>query len=253
MSVLTQVRLLWWRKMLETIRQPVWVIGGLTTPLLYLLLFAPLLNRLAGGPAFPPGEVLDVFLPGLLALLAFSSGTGAGWGVIAELQTGVVERLRVTPASRFALLVGGVLRDVVVFLVPATIVALVAVPFGYDPSFAGMLGLLALLCLVTAATSAWSSALGLILRDIGGLAAVVTGLQLPLTLLAGVLLPLSLAPGWLRGLAHLDPLYYAVQASRALSDGVVDLDRVGLGVLVTAALTVVTLAWATRCYRRVAM
>ena len=252
MSSLTQIRLLWWRKMLEMIRQPVWVISGLTTPLLYLLLFAPLLNRLAGGPAFPRGEVLDVFLPGLLALLAFSSGMGAGWGVIAELRTGVVERLRVTPASRFALLVGGVLRDVVVFLLPASIVVLVAVPFGYEPSVPGVIGLLALLCLVTAATSAWSSALGLIFRDIGGLAAVVTGLQLPLTLLSGVLLPLSLAPGWLRGLAHVDPLYYAVQASRALSDGTVDLSRVGLGVLVIGALTVVTMAWATRCYRLVA-
>ena len=252
MRALTQIRLLWWRKMLETIRQPVWVIGGLTTPLLYLLLFAPLLDRLAGSPAFPRGEILDVFLPGLLALLAFSSGMGAGWGVIAELQTGVVERLRVTPTSRFALLLGGVLRDVVVFLLPAVVVVAVAVPFGYHAHVAGLAGYLALLCLVTAATSAWSSALGLILRDIGGLAAVVTGLQLPLTLLSGVLLPLSLAPGWLRVLAHVDPLYYAVQASRALSDGVVDADRVGLGVLVTVVLTVAMLAWATRCYRRVA-
>ncbi|MFG1927821.1 ABC transporter permease [Cryptosporangium sp. NPDC048952] len=249
---MTHIGLLWWRKMLETIRQPVWVVAGLTTPLLYLLLFAPLLDRLAGGPAFPRGEVLDVFMPGLLALLAFSSGMGAGWGVIAELQTGVVERLRVTPASRFALLIGGVLRDVVAFLLPAVIVVLIAVPFGYSPSVPGVVGLLVLLCFVTATTSAWSSALGLIFRDIGGLAAVVTGLQLPLTLLSGVLLPLSLAPGWLRGLAHVDPLYYAVQASRALSDGVVDLSRVGLGVAVIGVLTVVTLTWATRCYRRVA-
>lgn len=252
MSTLTQIRLLWWRKTLETIRQPVWVIGGLTTPLLYLLLFAPLLNRLAGGPGFPRGEVLDIFLPGILTLLAFSSGTGAGWGVIAELQTGVVERLRVTPTSRFALLAGGVLRDVVVFLLPAATVMAVAVPFGYHPDAAGAVGLLALLCLVTAATSAWSSALGLIFRDIGGLAAVVTGLQLPLTLLSGVLLPLSLAPGWLRWLAHVDPLYYGVQATRALSDGVVDAHRVGLGVLVIGGLTGASLAWATRCYRRVA-
>jgi ABC-2 type transport system permease protein len=252
MTTLTQIRLLWWRKMLETIRQPVWVIGGLTTPLLYLLLFAPLLDRLAGSPGFAHGKVLDVFLPGLLTLLAFSSGMGAGWGVIAELQTGVVERLRVTPSSRFALLAGGVLRDVVVFLVPAAVVVAIAVPFGYRAQPAGVVALLALLCLVTMATSALSSALGLILRDIGGLAAVVTGLQLPLTLLAGVLLPLSLAPGWLRVLAHVDPLYYAVQASRALSDGVVDAGRVGLGVLVVAALTAASLAWATRCYRRVA-
>jgi ABC-2 type transport system permease protein len=97
--------------------------------------------------------------------------------------------------------------------------------------------------------SAWSAALGIVLREIGSLAAVVTGLQLPLTLLSGVLLPIALAPAWLRGLAHADPLYYTVEASRRLSDGQIVNGAVGLGFLVTAALTVLTLAWATRTYR----
>jgi ABC-2 type transport system permease protein len=250
MTLLLQIRLLWWRRLLETARQPVWVFMGLTTPLLYLLLFSPLLHRLAGGPGFTHGSVLDVFLPGILTLMAFGAGMGSGWMVIAEMQTGVVERLRSTPVSRFALLAGGVLRDVVTFVIPALVVIGVALPFGYHPDPAGIALLLALLGLVTAATSAWSCALGLILGEIGGLAAVVTGLQLPLTLLSGILLPLSLAPGWLRGLAHVDPLYYAVQAARDLSGGVVVSGTVGLGFLVAAALTALTFSWATRAYRR---
>jgi hypothetical protein len=119
---------------------------------------------------------------------------GAGWGIIFELDSGAIERLRVTPVSRFALLMGTVL----LFVVPALILIAVAIPFGYYPHAGGVAILLALLCLLTATVSAWSSALGLTLREIGSLAAVVTGLQLPLTLLSGILLPLSLAPAWLR-------------------------------------------------------
>jgi ABC-2 type transport system permease protein len=249
MKIVRELGLLWRRKLLETLRQPVWVIVGLSTPLLYLALFAPLLHRLAGGPGFPRGGVLDVFVPGVLCLLAFGAGMGAGWVVIFEKDTGVLERLRVTPASRFALLMGTVLRDIVMFVVPALVVIAVAVPFGYRPHPDGIALLLVMLSLLTAIVSAWSSALGLILGQIGSLAAIVTGLQLPLTLLSGVLLPMALAPGWMRVLAHLNPLYYAVQGARELSAGTLTSWTVISASLVLAALTAITLTWATRAYR----
>jgi len=244
-----QVRLLFSRKLLETLRAPAWVLVGLSTPLLYLALFAPLLDPLAGGPGFPRGDVLDVFVPGLLVLMAFGAGMGAGWIVVDELTTGVLERLRVTPASRLALLLGPVLRDVVVFAIPALLVVAIALPFGYRPAPGGIAVALVLLALLTAVVSAWSNALGVLMKETGSLAAIVTGLQLPLTLLSGVLLPLSIAPGWMRVLAHVNPLYYAVEAARDLSSGSILTADVGLGFLVIGALTVATLGWATRVYR----
>lgn len=55
MKVVRDTGLLGRRKLLETLRRPVWVIVGLSTPLLYLALCAPLLHRLAGGRGFPTG------------------------------------------------------------------------------------------------------------------------------------------------------------------------------------------------------
>ena len=63
--------------------------------------------------------------------MAFGAGMGAGWVVLFELQSGVIERLRVTPASRLALLLGSVLRDVIMFLAAASLVVMVALPFGF--------------------------------------------------------------------------------------------------------------------------
>ncbi len=238
------------RKLLETLRQPVWIATGLSTPLLYLALFGPLLRSLAGGPGLPAGHVLDVFVPGVLTLMAFGAGMGAGWVVIWELDSGVIERLRVTPASRLALLLGTVLRDIVMFAVPAVAVTGIAVPFGFHPHWGGLALLLVLLAALTACCSATSSALGLRLGQIGSLAAVVTGFQLPLTLLSGILLPLSLGPGWLRVLGHVNPMYYAVQAARDLAAGAVATGAVGAGFAVTAAVTGLALGWGTRSYQR---
>ncbi len=250
MTFALQTWLFFRRKLLEALRQPVWIFTGLSTPLLYLALFEPLLKSLAGRAGFPHGTVLDVFVPGILTLLAFGAGMGAGWVVIWELDSGVTERLRVTPASRLALLLGTVLRDIVMFAVPALVVVLVAIPFGFDAHWGGLVLLLALLAMLTASASATSSALGIKLRQIGSLAAIVTGAQLPLTLLAGILLPLSVGPVWLRVLGHVNPMYYAVQAARDLAAGQVLTATVGVGFAVMAALAALALWWGTRSYRR---
>jgi ABC-2 type transport system permease protein len=249
-TLLLQTALLGRRRLLETLRQPVWVFMGLSVPLLYLALFAPLLTSLAGGPGFPGRSVLDVFVPGILALMAFGAGMGAGWIVIGELQTGVIERLRVTPASRLALVLGTVVRDVVTFAVPAIVVVIVALPFGFHAHWDGIALLILLMALLTATCSAGSAALGITLQQIGSLAAVVTGLQLPLTLLSGVLLPLSLGPGWLQGLGHANPMYYAVEAARDLAAGTLTSGTVAAGFGVTAAAASLAIWWATRAYRR---
>jgi ABC-2 type transport system permease protein len=250
MSIALQASLFFRRKLLESLRQPVWIMMGLITPLLYLTLFEPLLHSLAGRTGLPAGRVLDVFVPGILALMAFGAGMGAGWVVIWEMDSGVTERLRVTPASRLALLLGTVLRDVVMFAIPALVVVAVAIPFGFHAHWGGLAIALVLLSLLTTTTSAISSGLGITLRQIGSLAAVVTGTQLPLTLLAGILLPLSLGPAWLRFLGHLNPMYYAVVAARNLAAGQITTASVATGFAVVGVATCLALWWGTRCYRR---
>ena len=55
--------------------------------------------------------MLDLFLPGILALLAYASGAGPGFSTVFELRAGVIERFRVTPASRLAILAGPILAS----------------------------------------------------------------------------------------------------------------------------------------------
>lgn len=249
MRILREILLLFKRRMLETLRQPVWMFMGLVTPLLYIALFSPLLKNLGGSP-LSTGAVLDLFVPGVLTLLAFIGGTGAGYIVISELQTGVIERFRVSPASRFSLLMGTILRDIVAFLIPSILVIFIAQFFGFKMHAGGLLVMFVLLSLLVAMVSAWSGSLGLILKQSSSMAALVAGLELPLTLLSGVLLPLSLGPKWLQVIAHLNPLYYAVEAARVLAGGTIDGPEVFKAFAVIIPLTVLTLFWATGVYRK---
>ena len=85
---------------------------------------------LPGVKGFPTGDILELFLPGILALLAFASGSSAGFSTIFEFQSGLIERLRVTPASRFAILIGPILSGLMMMTVFDGVVVAVGVGSG---------------------------------------------------------------------------------------------------------------------------
>ena len=98
--------------------------------------------------------------------------------------------------------------------------------------------------------AAFSIAMALVTKEISSFAAVINGINLPMLLLAGVLLPISLGPLWMRVLAHFNPLYYLVVASRALAVGHFADPAVWQAFAVLVPLCVLVLAWATRVFRK---
>jgi len=249
-KLLTDIRLLFWRKMKETLRNPIYMLNSLLTPIIYLALFAPLLKKLVGVPGLNTGDILNVFIPGLLVIIAFFGGLFVGYNMIDEVRNGVIERFRVTPTSRFALLAGRVLRDMVNMLVIVTVFVVISVPFGFRPDVLGLFVFVPLLCMVLITTSSAGNALGLILRDEDRLSPIVQGINLPILLLSGMLLPMELAPTWLQVLAHFNPAYYAVEAGRLLVAGHVGDIKVVEAYLFMVPLTVLTVWWATRAFRK---
>jgi ABC-2 type transport system permease protein len=250
MKTVTDTRLLFHRSTVQMLRNPIWLFVGFSTPILYLLLFTPLLHSLPGVRGFPTGSVLQLFLPGILSLLAFASGSSAGFGTIFELQSGLIERFRVTPASRLAILIGPILSGLVMMTVFDTVVVAVGAAFGFGLHWLGLAVLAVLLWLLAAMMAAFSTATALVTKDISSFAAVINGINLPILLLAGVLLPISLGPLWLRVLAHLNPLYYLVVASRALALGHLGAASVWQAFAVLVPLCGLVLVWATRVFRQ---
>jgi ABC-2 type transport system permease protein len=241
--------LLFQRYLTQLLRNPVWVIVGFSTPILYLALFTPLLKHLIGSGGLPTGNVLDLFLPGILSLLAFATGIGPGFNTLFELKAGVIERFRVTPASRFAILIGPILASMLMMLVFDAAVVAIAFGFGFSVHWGGLAVLVVLLGLLMVTVAAWSIATALVTKEISGFAAIANGINLPILLLAGVLLPISLGPAWMRVLAHFNPLYYLVQASRVLAAGTLSGTAVWQAFAVLAPLCLLVLAWATRVFR----
>jgi ABC-2 type transport system permease protein len=232
------------------IHNPVWVAVGVIQPALYLLLFAPLLKSIASVPGFPRGGAYNVFVPGLLIQLGLFGAAGVGFSLISELRLGVVERLRVTPVSRLALLLGRALRDILTLLIQSLILVALALPFGLSFRPWGILIALGLVALIGLTVSSVSYALALTLKDENSFAPMIFTASLPLLLLSGVLLPMSLAPSWLRTISTLNPLSHAVAANRAVFLGHLGNANVFQGVAIMAVLAAAAVWFAARSFSR---
>ena len=237
------------RQMRQLIRNPVWVFFGLTQPILYLVLFGPLLKNVSGG-GLGGEESWNVFVPGLLLQLAIFGAGFAGFGIIQELREGVVDRQRVTPAPRVSLIMGRTLSNVITIGVQGTLLVLVAIPFGLKPSWAGALLSLGLICILALGIAAASYSMGLILGNEDAFAPMIQGISLPLLLLSGVLLPMTLAPSWLQFLSKLNPLSYVVAAERALFHGELGTNAVLAGAGMAIGLAALLAGWATQRFGR---
>jgi ABC-2 type transport system permease protein len=239
------------RQFLLTLRNPVWIFVGVFQPVMYLLLFAPLLKEaLVPLGATTDAQTYRIFVPGLLVLLAIFGGLFQGFGLIAELRAGVIERSRVTPVSRLALLLGRSLRDAVSLIVQAIIITVLAIAFGLTVHLTDLLLAYLLLALIALMTSALSYGVALKVRSEDALAPLMNTVAQPVLLLSGILLPLAYAPAWLKSVAKWNPFSWAVDGTRALFVGDVGNSHVWQALVIMTVLTTVTVAWAAREFAR---
>lgn len=236
------------RQIRMNLRNPVWVILGLVQPVLYLLLFGPLLKPLIG--QFGAQNAYTFFVPGLLIMLSMFGAFFAGFSLIGEWREGVIEAERVTPASRGALLVGRLTRDVLQLFVQAVILVLLALLMGMDANGPGIVLGLALTVLIGGACAASSNALALTTKSEDAMAPVINIVMMPVLLLSGILLPMTLGPTWLEKISDFMPFKYIVDATRSGFAGVFDGSEILWGAGWAVALCALGVWWGTATFRR---
>ncbi len=251
-SFATDTILIFRRQLALMLRQPAWLIIGLSQPILYLVFFGPLLTRVASGglPGFPAGNSYNFFVPGLLIQLGLFGAAFVGFSIIADWRAGVIERFRVTPVSRLALLSGRVLRDALTLLVQAVVLVLAGLAFGLRAPVGGVLIALGFIALVAVSLAAISYTVGLVLKSEDALAPLLNMVMVPLMLLSGIMLPMTLGPGWLQGIARVTPFRYIIDAMRAAFQGVYGGTVMIEGVAVAVGMAAVCIWVASRAFVR---
>jgi ABC-2 type transport system permease protein len=232
----------------QLVHDPVAIAATLLNPVTYLLFFTPFLKSVLHVSTY--GGAFQIYVPLLFCSMGLFGGLFAGFTLLAAIRQGVIARLRVTPLSRVGLLLG---RELVFFLLigfQAVVITVAAVIFGLRVPPANFLLALIVLAMMLLLGVSISFALAISLPNETLLGNLTNGVAQPLALLAGVLIPLSVAPLWVRRVALWNPFAWGANGMRAIFGGHIGAPVVWQASLILAGLAVAAVVLSSRLFTR---
>jgi ABC-2 type transport system permease protein len=244
----------WWmtlRRLKVGLSQPAYVIISLIQPVIWLFLFGNLFKRVVELPGFASTSYLDYLVPGVVVMNALAVNMWAGMVTLEEIERGTLNRFLILPVSRSAILNSNVVEQAVGTTFQSVVIVLLGWLAGarYPGGIAGVVVLIVGAVLLGTIFGALSNAIGMLVRQRESIIGINTFLLLPLTFLSTVFMARELMPGWMQGIASVNPLDWAVQAGRSALSADPDWGTVASRGGWLLALAVVAVALSTRTFR----
>ena len=243
-----------WRNITVWRRVPAYLVFTVIQPTIFTMLF-----RYVFGGAIPtaiPGGYVNYLLPGVIGQTAAFATMATAISLAIEAQRGVIDRLRVMPIARSAVLLGRLAADG--FRMAVTLVVIIgvgyAVGFRFHGGVGGAIGMFVLALLFGLTLCCVSMFIGLALRQEEAVQAFGLIWLFPLTFVSSAFVPVRSMPGWLQAFAVNQPITHVINAMRSLALGndIVHMgDNLWLSLVWLAGIAAVFMPLAVRAYKRV--
>jgi ABC-2 type transport system permease protein len=229
------------RDMVKWLRGRVAVVSLLIMPAAWLIFVGLAL------PVTFTGNYLDFITPGILVMTMLASSMAGGTLLIFDKILGFFNKFLALPSPRESILFGKILFITIRGVIQATIILVVATLIGatiLSPAQYGFVYLI--LVLFGIVISGIATTVALYVEDHDSYAAFNTLITMPLFFTSSALMPYSVMPPWLRTIASVNPLSFAIDAIRLAESGGVPFMQVGILVV----LCVIVLAVCMQVFRK---
>jgi len=194
------------------------VLGSIIQPIFWMIFFGLGFTNAfrAGGSAGGFGGVsyIDFLIPGVFMMTIFFSGFFSGISVIFDREFGYLKEILVSPAPRWATLFGRAIGSTIISLIQGLIILAIAYPIAPELNYLN----LGIVLLAAVMLSLSFTAIGIIIavrmRSHEGFQLLVNFLAMPLLFSSGAFFPIETMPDWMKIIAYINPLTYAVDISR---------------------------------------
>lgn len=202
------------RDLVKWIRGRINVISSLVMPAAWLVFVGLAL------PTKFTDNYLEFITPGILVMTVLFSSLQGGTLMIFDKMLGFLNKFLAMPSPRESMLYGKILFISVRGLLQATVILLIATLLGVRISNPINIVLIYLtLFLFSVFFSALSTMVGLYLSDHDSYSAINSMISMPLFFTSSALMPYDVMPAWLRTIAKLNPVSYAIDNTRMLLEG----------------------------------
>jgi len=205
------------RNLVHISREPMQLSDVTIQPVLFTVLFIYLFG---GAIPIPGGSYKDFILAGLLALNLTTSTMGTAVGLATDLHEGIIDRLRVLPMWRPAVLVGRSLADLLTSCLCAIVVAATGLAVGWRTSASPLpvIGGFALVLFFAYSLSWVAACVGLNSKSPESAASFGFIVLFPLAFVSNAMVPTQHMPGWLQAVADWNPVSAVTAGARQLWD-----------------------------------
>jgi ABC transporter DrrB family efflux protein len=185
-------------------------------PVIFILMFAYVFG---GAIALPGGgNYHEYLIGGMLGMGLAQTAPGVAVALVSDMSTGIVDRFRSLPMSRWAVLVARSIAELLTQIISTVVVVGVGLAIGWrvHTNAPDVIAALALALLFGYAFTWAGVCLGMVLRSPE--AAQQTGflIFLPLTFISSAFVPTQGMPGWLQPVADWNPMSALAAATRHL-------------------------------------
>jgi ABC-2 type transport system permease protein len=229
-GLLWEVRWVAWRSLKKLTRNPMLLFFSLFMPLIWLVLFSQTFGTIFQRGAAAPGapvlayDYVAVMLPGIAVMTAIQSAAQSGFGMVADFETGFMDKFFVAPIRRGSVLLGKLVADGLRMAGQSAIVLVIAyvlsLAVGWRIPFAtgvpGGLLIVAMSAGFGIAFSGLSNAVALKTKNTEATMMVSFTLTFPLLFMSTAMMPKALLPKWVQDFSAVNPVSYVADASRAL-------------------------------------
>jgi ABC-2 type transport system permease protein len=204
------------RLFIQLQRRPSTLAAGIIQPVMWLVLFGALFQNVPPGMFSGTDNYGQFLSAGVLVFTAFGGALNAGLPVMFDREFGFLNRLLVAPlASRFSIVLASAIFIATLSLVQTAVILAMSAFLGAGlPDALGLGLVVTIVLLLVLGVTALSLGLAFSLPGHIELIAVIFVTNLPLLFASTALAPLSFMPTWLRIVASLNPLTYAIEPIR---------------------------------------
>ena len=185
-------------------------------PVIFILMFAYVFGGAIGLPG--GGNYHEYLIGGMLGMGLAQTAPGVAVALVTDMSTGIVDRFRSLPMSRWAVLVARSIAELLTQIISTVVVVGVGLAIGWrvHTNAPDVIAALALALLFGYAFTWAGVCLGMVLRSPE--AAQQTGflIFLPLTFISSAFVPTQGMPGWLQPVADWNPMSALAAATRHL-------------------------------------
>ncbi|MBI0584779.1 MAG: ABC transporter permease [Methanomassiliicoccus sp.] len=243
----------WVRKL---VRRPTNLFFSLVQPLIWFLLFTQAFQAVANIPGFAQitgtSSYLTFFSAAVIVQTVLTSALQSGLGMVDDVESGYLDKMRVTPVRRASILMGKVFSDG--FRIVIQVMIIIALAYVLNVRvITGLPGILLILLLAMSFGIAWSGIstfVALTTRNSESTLVISIMFVFPLLFLSTAVMPKEFLAPWVQTFSMYNPVSYVADAVRSLIIQGYDWAVIGQAFLAILIVGAVTLTATTMMFRR---